>query len=242
MRLPAHAMQPVAIRDISAGKGMIHMIRNLRATLLGFSHSALLTLSLVLTLCVSSYAAEAPVHLGGFVLGAQIDEFKDMVDMDTCMGVRYMEYLQEAEIRDIPGFKSGLIAFGTCANYGRVLRIKLKYADDSKRFFDQMMKRLRQRFGEPDEYRGDPFHVMVAWKWSFEDAQGNRISLTIQHNTKDEDQKMGNAIKLSLSNQLEKEQACYEAKHRGGTAEEGGRKQRGREGAASEDWKRFVPY
>ena len=84
---------------------------------------------------------------------------------------------------------------------------------------------------------------MVAWKWSFVDPQGNRISLTFQHNTKDEEQKMGNAIKLSLTNQLEKEQACYEAKHTGrNKKEEGGRKQRGRRELSTEDWKRFVPY
>lgn len=210
----------------------------MRTFLIGFSRSVIWALPLVLTLSAGALAAEAPRHLGGFVLGAQIEEFKDLVDMDTCMGVRYMEYLQEAETRAIPGFKSGLITFGTCVDYGRILRIKLKYADDSKRFFNEMMKRLRQRFGEPDEYRGDPFHVMVAWKWSFEDAQGNRISLTIQHNTKDEEEKMGNAIKLSLGNQLEKERACFEAKHPDRT-EAGGGKQ---PGASAEDWKRFVPY
>jgi hypothetical protein len=218
------------------------MKRNFTRTfLIGFGRSALWALPLILTLSAGALAAEAPRHLGGFVLGAQIEDFKAMVDMDTRMGVRYMQYIQEVEIRNSPGFKSGLIAFGTCADYGRILRIKLKYADDSKRFFNEILKRLRQRFGDPEEYRGDPFHVMVAWKWSFEDAQGNRISLTIQHNTRDEEQKMGNAIKLSLSNQLEKEQACFEAKYPD-RKETGGGKQRGRGGPSAEDWKRFVPY
>lgn len=214
----------------------------LRTLLFGLDRSALWTVVLVLTLTSGSFAAEVPRHLGGFVLGGQIEAYEELVDMDTCMGVRYMEYIQEAEIRNIPGFKSGLIAFGTCADYGKILRIKLKYADDGKRFFNEMMKRLRQRFGDPDEYRGDPFHVMVAWKWSFEDAQGNRISLIFQHNTKDEDRKMGNAIKLTLSNQLEKEQACFKAKHAERNEGEDGRKRRGRKAESAEDWKRFVPY
>ncbi|MEJ2638890.1 MAG: hypothetical protein P8010_04885 [Desulfosarcinaceae bacterium] len=214
----------------------------MRTFLVGGGCSALWTVVLVLTLTSGSLAAEAPRHLGGFVLGGQIEEHAALVDMDTCMGVRYMEYIQEAEIRDIPGFKSGLIAFGTCADYGEILRIKLKYTDNSKRFFNEMMKRLRQRFGDPDEYRGDPFHVMVAWKWSFVDAKGNRISLIFQHNTKDEDEKMGNAIKLTLSNQLEKEQACFEAKHPGSSEVEDGQKRRGRKAQSAEDWKRFVPY
>jgi hypothetical protein len=236
-------LQRVAIRDVSALKGMIQMKSIIiRTFLIGLARSAVWVLPIVLTLSSGALAAEAPRHLGGFVLGGQIESFKDLVDMDTCMGIRYMEYIQEAEIRDIPGFKSGLIAFGTCAEYGKILRIKLKYTDNSQRFFNEMMKRLRRRFGDPDEYRGDPFHVMVAWKWSFEDPQGDRISLIIQHNTEDEEQKMGNAIKLSLSNQLEKEQACHEAKHPGGNKEEGGRKQRGRAERSAKDWQRFVPY
>jgi hypothetical protein len=223
-------------------EGILHMKKDqMPSVILEFGRSLLPALSLVVALSAGVFAAEAPHHLGGFVLGAQIEEFKDLVDMDTCMHVRYMEYIQEAEARALPGFKSGLIAFGTCADYGKIVRIKLKYADDSKRFFNEMMKRLRQRFGEPDEYRGDPFHVVVAWKWSFEDGQGNRISLIMQHNTKDEDEKMGNAIKLSLSNQMEKEQACYAAKHAGG-GEAGPGNRGGRGKYRPEDWKRFVPY
>lgn len=201
-------------------------------------------LVLVLLMAAPSVAAEAPRHLGGFTLGGQIEAVKDRVNMDTCLQVRYMEYVQEAEIKSAPGFKSGLIGFGTCADYGRILRIKLKYADGSKKFFNEMMKRLRQRFGEPDEYRGDPFHVLVAWKWSFEDKDGNQVSMTMQHNSKDADQKMGNAIKLALTSQLVKEHDCFEAKqpdHRG----EGEGTQTGKGSGGwpnADDWKRFVPY
>jgi hypothetical protein len=202
---------------------------------------AVWVLFLVLALtATATAAADAPRHLGGFVLGAPIEAFKDKVDMDTCLHVRYMEYVQEAEVRSLPGFKSGLVGFGTCADNGKILRIKLKYADGSKRFFNEIMKRLRQRFGEPDEYRGDPFHVLVAWKWSFKDKRGDRISLIMQHNTKDEEQKMGNAIKLTLTNQMEKERNCYTAKqparHKSGTGGQSGK------GYGSDDWKRFVPY
>jgi hypothetical protein len=216
----------------------------LHAAIGDYGRRALLALGLVLGLSAATIAAEAPRHLGGFVLGTQIEAFKEMVDMDSCLHIRYMEYIQEAEIRPLPGFKSGLIGFGTCADYGKILRIKLKYADGSKRFFNEMMKRLRQRFGEPDEYRGDPFHVLVAWKWSFEDPQGNRISLTMQHNTKDEEEKMGNAIKLTLTNQMERERACYEAK-RPDRSQRTGNGQAGKGSGGrydAEDWKRFVPY
>jgi hypothetical protein len=219
---------------------MIEMkMGRIRTRIHGFCRYSVWVWALVLTPSIGAFAAEAPHHLGGFVLGGQIEAYKDLVDMDTSMGVRYLESVQEVEIRGIPGIKSGIVAFGTCVEYGRILRIKLKYTDDSLGFFNEMMKRLRARFGDPDEYRGDPFHVVVAWKWSFKDAQGNRISLIIQHNTKDEDEKMGNAIKLTLSTQLEKEQACYEAKHPGHKTNKGDRKQPGN---SVEDWKHFVPY
>ncbi|MDJ0783011.1 MAG: hypothetical protein QNJ22_13635 [Desulfosarcinaceae bacterium] len=211
---------------------------------MGFGSGATLALILLTVLAVEAGAVEAPRHLGGFQLGEQIETCEELVDMDTCLHVRYMEYIQEAEIRAQPGFKSGLIGFGTCADPGKILRIKLKYTDGSKRFFNEMMKRLRQRYGEPDEYKGDPFHVLVAWKWSFEDAAGNRISLTMQHNTKDVEQKMGNAIKLSLISQIDKERRCFEAKQPDAVAAgvDGGGKGAGRKGYQADDWKRFVPY
>jgi hypothetical protein len=209
----------------------------MRTNIHGLGFKAIWGLVLVLLLAATSIAAEAPRHLGGFVLGDSIEKYKDVVDMDTCLHVRYMEYVQEAETRFLKGFRSGLIGFGTCADYGKILRIKLKYEDPSKRFFEQMMKRLRQRFGEPDEYRGDPFHVLVAWKWSFVTSDGSHISMTMQHNVKDE--KMGNAIKLTLTTQLEKEKACFEAKQ---PPSEPKPRSHSKGGSASDDWKRFVPY
>lgn len=226
-------------------EGVVHMRTvQMRAHKHRFWLKAIWGLVLLLSLATTSLGAEAPRHLGGFVLGSQIEECKDRVDMDTCLHVRYMEYVQEAEIRSFPGFKSGLIGFGTCADYGKILRIKLKYTDSSKRFFNEMMKRLRQRFGEPDEYRGDPFHILVAWKWSFVDKDGNQISMTMQHNSKDADQKMGNAIKLALTSQLDKEHDCFEAKRPGHRAEgEGAQAGQGSGGRPNaDDWKRFVPY
>ena len=216
----------------------------MRADIRGFGFKAVWGLVLVLLVAAPSAAAEAPRHLGGFALGDQIETYRELVDMDTCLHVRYMEYVQEAEIRPIPGFKSGLIGFGTCADYGKILRIKLKYADGSKGFFEKMMKRLRKRFGEPDEYRGDPFHVLVAWKWSFVDKAGNQISMTVQHNTKDAEQKMGNAIKLSLTSQMEKEQRCFAEKQPDHSeAGKGAGPSKGQGGGpTADDWKRFVPY
>ncbi len=156
--------------------------------------------------------AEAPDQVGGFVLNQDIKKFEDRVIMDTALPVRYAENIEEVEIKFTKGFKSGLIAFGTCEQPGHIVRIKLKYADSSKEFYKSLLKRFKKRFGKPDEYRGDPFKIVDAWKWSFINQQNQSISLILQHNTKDEQEKMGNSVKLTNSTLIEKDLLCYKRK------------------------------
>ena len=155
-------------------------------------------------------AAQVPYQVGGFVLGSDIRDYNDRVNMKSALCLRYMEYVQEVETRYIPGFKSGVIGYGLCAAPNRILRIKLKYADDSLQFYEKLLDRFIDRFGKPDEWRGDPFQVVRAWKWSFVDGDGRHISMILQHNTKDSEQKMGNAVKLTLTSQIVKERRCHE--------------------------------
>ena len=173
-------------------------------------------LSFVLTLfffIVAGLAfAEAPHQIGGFVLDQDIKKFEDRVIMDTALPVRYAENIEEVEIKFTQGFKSGLIAYGTCARPGHIVRIKIKYADSSKKFYKDLLKQVKKRFGEPDEYRGDPFHIVVAWKWSFVDQQNHRISLILQHNSMDEQEKKGNSVKLTNTNLMEEDLLCYKNK------------------------------
>ena len=154
--------------------------------------------------------AKTPLEVGGFVLGAPVQGVEDRVRMQSALPVRHMEFLQEVEIGDLPQFKSGYIAFGTCHQPGQIVRIKLKYADSSRKFYDALLKRFKQRFGDPSEWRGDPFHVVIAWKWQFSEPDGTCISLTLQHNTRDADEKMGNAVKLTASHLIEAERRCFE--------------------------------
>lgn len=156
--------------------------------------------------------AQAPKHLGGFALGENISAYENRLQKDTVLAIRHQEYLEEVETKRIDGFKSGLIAYGTCDQPGQIIRIKLKYANSSKKFYNALLSRFKQRFGEPDEWRGDPFHVVIAWKWNFTDPDGNQISLTLQHNTMDQEEKQGNAVKMTLTSQITKEHACYEKK------------------------------
>jgi len=191
-------------------------------------------------LCPGIAFAEPPTQVAGFVLGGNISDFKDRIMMETAMPIRYREYLMEAEIKKTEGFKSGLIWYGTCIEPNRIIRIKLKYADSSKSFYNKLLKKFKQRFDEPDEWRGDPFHVVIAWKWSFVDDAGNHISMILQHNTMDGEEKMGNALKLTLTDEIAREERCYEKKHPKDPQARERRRMRKRE-KGPPDWDEFIP-
>ena len=157
-------------------------------------------------------AGEAPHEVGVFVLNRDIADFKDYVIQETALPIRHLENIEEVEIKPIEGIKSGLIAYATCVAPGHIVRIKLKYKDSSKKFFENLLKQVKKKYGEPEQYRGDPFHIFIAWKWSFTDKDGNRISLTLQHNAQDADEKRGNAVKLTMTNLIEEDQRCYKKK------------------------------
>jgi len=183
--------------------------------------------------------AQAPKQVAGFVLGKDIHAFEQMLKMETDLPIRHARYINEVETGNLGGYKSGIIGYGNCAAPGKILRIKLKYADSSKKFYSSLLKRFEKQFGEPDEWRGDPFHIVLAWKWAFTDSDGHTISLILQHNTRDSEAKIGNAVKLTNTSQIEKEQACYARKHP--VVQKAVEKKRGKKQKSSADWKRFVP-
>ncbi len=157
--------------------------------------------------------AEAPHEIAGFVLGKNVSEYGDKLKMDTVLPIRHAEFLKEVEIKPISGYKSGAVVYGDCAHPGQILKISLKYADPSKEFYEKLLEKYRERFGKPDHWRGDPFHVVLAWKWSFTDEQGNRIGLILQHNKEDSSEKLGNVVKFQMYNLREEELECFENKY-----------------------------
>jgi hypothetical protein len=157
-------------------------------------------------------ANDVPHQVAVFKLNSNIADVKDYVIMETALPIRYMENIEEVEIKPIEGFKSGLIAYATCTTPGHIVRIKLKYKDSSKKFYEKLLQQIKDKYGEPSEYRGDPFHILISWKWSFVDKDGRRISMTMQHNSMDTEEKMGNAIKLTMTSLVEEDQRCYKVK------------------------------
>jgi hypothetical protein len=198
------------------------------------------TIAALLLTAVSGWAGEVPLSIAGFTLGRPIEAVADRVLMETLLPVRYMENLHEVEIQPSEGFKSGLIAFGTCRPPQAIVRIKLKYEDGSLEFFEELLRRFKKKFGDSAEYQGDPFRVFISWKWSFSDALGNRISLTLQHNMQDEEEKIGNAVKLTLHNRLEEDARCF-AEERADRRAARRQRRAPAAGSGAAAWDLFVP-
>jgi hypothetical protein len=171
-----------------------------------------LTLIIVLVLlpaAVPANAGDIPQAVAGFVLDQDIAGIHNRLQMDSVLPLRYQEYLQEVEIAPLSGFKSGLITYGTCARPGRIVRIKLKYLKSDRAFYEALLERVKDRFGAPTVYDGDPFHIVIEWKWSFVDADGRRITLHLSHNSRDTEEKFGNSVKLTLASAIDQERQCF---------------------------------
>lgn len=168
-------------------------------------------LFLLLLLAQSISFANTPTQVGGFVLNTDIADYKQLIKSETTQPIRFNEALNEAETHRIPGFKSGYITFGTCANPGKIVRIKLKYENSSKHFYEKLLETFEERFGNP-KWLGDSFHVVSIWKWSFE-KNGSQVDLYLQHNLGKKDQKLGNSVKMTMQNLVEDELDCFEGKH-----------------------------
>lgn len=181
--------------------------------------------------------ANAPHELAGFILGGNMNDFKNQVEMDTVIPIRYLESLKEVEAKEIKGFKTGLVVYATCIDLPRIVRLKFKYADNSRKFFEELLERYKAHLGKPDEWRGDPFHIVIAWKWRFTDKDGNNISLILQHNTQDEEEKQGTAVKMTMWNMMLEEERCFEKKH----PEDAGAPSFTFENPDSVDWKPLIP-
>jgi hypothetical protein len=121
----------------------------------------------------------------------------------------------------VPGIKSGTVAYANCDQIGRIVRIKLKFDNETREFFDDLLTRYRARFGKPLEWRGDPFQTVMSWKWSFTDLQGEQVNLELTH-SRDDDYKTGNFVKMTLRSLWVREDACQDAKAQSGGPDDSG--------------------
>jgi hypothetical protein len=193
---------------------------------------------LIVIFTVVCASAESPREIAGFRLGAKVSDYKDSILPETALPVRHAEFLSEVDIKPPAGFKSGYITYGNCDQAERVVRIKLKYDREDKEFFNDLMERFKEKFGNPAEYKGDAFRACLAWKWNFNEASGDKIGLLLEHNCEqDEDISSGNSIKLTLKSEMEKERSCFDKKYN--DAKQG--ENPDEKAKAKPDFKSFVP-
>ncbi|MDH3327992.1 MAG: hypothetical protein OEM01_02040 [Desulfobulbaceae bacterium] len=165
-------------------------------------HRIILLLGTVFLLAAHISLADdnVPHEINGFRLGATIDEYEF---------ISYRNYLKEVIIEDIGGFRKGEISYGVCDRPGEIVRIKMKYKDSSRKFYNQLLTRYKEKFGKPDEFTGDAFGIVLEWKWRFTDKNNNFIILSLQHNLKNIDENIGNMAKLSMPDRIKAERECF---------------------------------
>lgn len=158
---------------------------------------------LFLVLAGTASAQEIPHEVGGFVLGSNVTDYPD---------IEYSNFLKEVVVYDWNGFEKGIISYGICEFPGEIVKIKLKYADSSKSFFETLLKKYKEKYGKPDEWKGDSFGILHIWKWKFVDKEKNQINLILQHNTRNPNENIGNMVKLYLPDRIALEQLCFTKK------------------------------
>jgi len=181
--------------------------------------------------------AASPTSLVGITLGSNVDNIQDKVDMSTALPIWHQDYLTMVALKPLKGYRSGYIVYGNCKVPGRIVRVKLNYADDGVAFYNDVLNALTKSYGKPMEWHGNPFGTLRIWKWYMKDAQNNSISLTLQRYEGDDDSfSRGNSIKFGMSNLMDEEKECYEARDRGKQIPQA---PAGPEGGVDLDW--FLP-
>lgn len=84
----------------------------------------------------------------------------------------------------------------------------MKYQDSSKKFYHELLVKYKNRYGKPLEWKGDAFGVLYVWKWRFMDEHNRRVSRILQHNLQNNNENVGNMVKLSYPEMMEEERYC----------------------------------
>jgi hypothetical protein len=143
---------------------------------------------------------DVPHEIAGIRLGTSVDDYPN---------IEYSNYLKEVVVTDWHGFRKGIISYGICHTPGNIIKMRMKYENSTKRFFNTLMKRYKKKFGTPSEWKGDSFGIKHIWKWKFKDNEGNIVNLILQHNLQDNNDTIGNVIKLSYPEMVEQERLCF---------------------------------
>lgn len=156
--------------------------------------------SILLSISPAVASNAIPNQVGGFVLGSDVSEYPEAMNSN---------YLKEMVVTDWHGFRKGVISYGVCKYPDKIVKIDLKYEDQSKEYFLKLLAEYKKRFGAPDEWKGDSFGILHIWKWYFIDKDKKNVSLLLQHNLRNPNEAIGNVVKLSYPDLMEEERECF---------------------------------
>ncbi|QLA16356.1 hypothetical protein [Desulfolutivibrio sulfoxidireducens] len=159
------------------------------------------------------WAAEpGPTELAGLRLGDDIATYSQLIDAETAAKGFFRPHLEMVALKDREGLRSAYADYGTCKNKGRIVRIKVNYRDGSLKFFEKLLTELKKRYGQPEDWRGNPFGTLRAWKWSLP-AGKDRISMVLMYYAGDDGEYTeGNSLRITSRNMVEEEDRCYKEK------------------------------
>nr|WP_279343322.1 hypothetical protein [Fundidesulfovibrio terrae] len=159
-------------------------------------------------------AHDAPQELAGFRLGTDVKDYPGKIEMTAADIDLDRQYLSTRAMKPVAGFRSGYVTSGSCAQPGRIARIKMNYDDGSMAFYEKLLAAMKQRYGEPQQWRGNPFGTLRIWKWSIKDAELGDISVILQRYSGEDDSfTKGNSIRIAANGLLDEEAACWRKKH-----------------------------
>ncbi len=147
-----------------------------------------------------AFSIDAPHEIAGIQLGSNVENIPD---------IEYSNYLKEVIVIDWHGFRKGIISYGICHSPGNIVKIRMKYEDPSKKFFNTLLKKYKKKFGPPTEWKGDSFGIKHIWKWKFKDKNNNIVNMILQHNLQDHNENIGNMVKLAYPEMEDHERLCF---------------------------------
>jgi hypothetical protein len=158
-------------------------------------------------------AAEGPLELAGLRLGDTATAAGAKLRLEAVAAPSGRTGLSMVPVAPVAGFRSGYVDVGQCADPGRIVRVKMHYADDSLEFFNTILAALKKRYGEPSQWRGNAFGTLRTWKWSLRAADDTAVSLIVMHYAGDDGSfTQGNSIRIAASDRARREERCVAAK------------------------------
>lgn len=156
-------------------------------------------------------AVQAPREVAGLALGADVKDLASRLDLTKAMPLWDRPYLTRANIQPTKGFRSGYVLFGNCANPGKIVRVKLKYADKDPSFFRNTGRTLTTRYGEPKPLMSDQGGLYLGMAWKFGTIKTGVTALLLEHSAGDDPEDAeGTSIRLTDNGLLAQEELCYE--------------------------------